>query len=372
MPELPTPLVLPWDAWTEVFWAAGYLAAAAAMGWLVYFVLFRGLKRLARKRPDALFLDDSLLEHTRAPSHWLLPLLAVFAALPVARQRLPDTMGRLVTEVVYVLLIVAVAWLLVRLTRVLEDVVLRTFDVEQADNLRARKVVTQFQILRRILLAVVVILALAAILLRYETLRNLGTGLLASAGIAGIIVGFAAQKTLGNLLAGFQIALTQPIRLDDVVIVKGEFGWVEEITLTYVVVRVWDLRRIVLPIGWFLENPFENWTRTSARLLGAVFLHVDYTVPLDDLRAELERILEASEHWDGEVCRVHVTDAGERTVQIRALMSAVNAPTAWELRCEVREKLITWLQTEHPDALPRMRAEVLTRNDDPRPDMMPG
>lgn len=359
MPEPPL-LLDPSVDWTTVLYAAGFMVAAALVGLVAHWVLFRGSRRLARSRPGVLVLDGSLLEHTQGPSRILLPLLAVFFVLPWARHFLTDAGGRVFTEILYVLLIVTLAWLLMRLTRVFQDVIQRRFDIEAADNLRARKVVTQFQILRRILLAVIVVLALAAIFLRYDTLRNVGTGLLASAGVAGIIVGLAAQKPLGNLLAGFQIALTQPIRLDDVVIVEGEFGWVEEITLTYVVVRVWDLRRVVLPISYFLDKPFENWTRTSARLLGAVYLRMDYTVPFDDLRSELRRVLEASEHWDGDVCRLHVTEAGERTVEVRALMSATNAPTAWELRCEVREKLVAWLQREYPDSLPQMRARVET------------
>jgi small-conductance mechanosensitive channel len=188
--------------------------------------------------------------------------------------------------------------------------------------------------------------------------RQFGTSILASAGIAGIIVGFAAQRSIATLLAGFQIAFTQPIRLDDIVIVENEFARVEDITLTYVVVRTWDLRRLVLPITYFIEQPFQNWTRTSSDILGSVFFHVDYAMPVVALREELDRILAASKYWDGRVKVLQVTDAGERTLQLRALASARDAASAWDLRCEIREKLITFVQQQYPQHLPRTRAEL--------------
>ena len=182
--------------------------------------------------------------------------------------------------------------------------------------------------------------------------------MIASAGVAGIVVGFAAQKSLGTLLAGIQIALTQPVRIDDVVIVEGEWGRIEEITLTYVVVRIWDLRRLVVPITYFIEKPFQNWTRTSADILGSVFLHVDYGVPVDALRKELTRILEASPNWDRKVNVLQVTDAKERTLELRALASSSDASRSWDLRCEVREKLVAFVQANYPGSLPRLRATV--------------
>ena len=195
-----------------------------------------------------------------------------------------------------------------------------------------------------------------------------GTSLLASAGIAGVIIGFAAQRSIATLVAGFQIAVTQPIRIDDVVIVENEWGKIEDITLTYVVVQIWDLRRLVLPITYFIEKPFQNWTRASAELLGSVFLHVDYTMPLAPLREELDRILAASKLWDGKVKVLQVTDAREHTLELRVLASARDAPTAWDLRCEVREKLIAFLQAEHPTALPRDRIELSAPQADGRLD----
>jgi small-conductance mechanosensitive channel len=195
-------------------------------------------------------------------------------------------------------------------------------------------------------------------LMVFESVRQFGTSILASAGIAGIIIGFAAQRSISTLLAGFQIALTQPIRIDDVVIVENEWGRVEDISLTYVTVRIWDLRRLILPISYFIERPFQNWTRTSADILGTVFLHVDYTVPLQPLRDELDRILAASPLWDGKVKVLQVTDAKPQTLELRALASAADASAAWDLRCEIREKLIAFLQTHYPASLPRVRAEL--------------
>jgi hypothetical protein len=185
--------------------------------------------------------------------------------------------------------------------------------------------------------------------------RQFGVSLLASAGLAGVILGFAAQKSLTTLLAGIQIAISQPIRLDDVVIVEGEWGRIEEITLTYVVVRIWDQRRLIVPITHFLDNSFQNWTRTSAEILGTVYFHADYTVPMDKLRKHLKQVLENSPLWDGRVWGLIVTDAKEQTVELRALVSAENASKAWDLRCHVREEMITYLQQHYPDSLPRVR-----------------
>ena len=187
--------------------------------------------------------------------------------------------------------------------------------------------------------------------------------MLASAGVAGIVIGFAAQKSLATLLAGFQIALTQPIRIDDVVIVEGEWGRIEEITLTYVVVRIWDLRRLIVPITYFIEQPFQNWTRVSADILGTVFLYVDYNVPVDAVRKELTRLLEASPLWDRKVNVLQVTDSKEGTVELRALASASDAGRAFDLRCDVREKLVAFIQQNYPESLPRLRASLSQQSD---------
>ena len=192
----------------------------------------------------------------------------------------------------------------------------------------------------------------------FDGIRRIGISLFASAGVAGIILGFAAQKVLGSVLAGFQIALTQPIRIDDVVIVEKEWGWIEEITLTYVVVRIWDRRRMILPTTYFIETPFQNWTRVSADILGSIFIYADYRVPVEKLREELENILKNSDLWDGKIQNLQVTNTTENTLELRALMSAADSPTAWDLRVHVREKLVEYLQKNYPDCLPRTRIEI--------------
>jgi small-conductance mechanosensitive channel len=205
---------------------------------------------------------------------------------------------------------------------------------------------------------VIILFTTASMLMVFDAVRQLGTSILASAGVAGIIVGFAAQRSIATVLAGFQIAMTQPIRLDDVVIVENEWGRIEEITLTYVVVLIWDQRRLIVPINYFIEKPFQNWTRISADLLGTVYLYTDYTVPVSALREELDRILAGTKLWDGRVKGIQVTDAKENVLEVRVLVSAADASAAWDLRCLVREKLVDFLQRTHPDSLPRTRAEV--------------
>jgi small-conductance mechanosensitive channel len=205
---------------------------------------------------------------------------------------------------------------------------------------------------------VVGIIALATMLMTLPKVRQLGTTILASAGIIGIVVGMAAQRTISTFIAGLQIAFTQPIRVDDVVIVENEWGRIEEITLTYVVVKIWDLRRLIVPITYFIEKPFQNWTRVTADILGTIFIYVDYTVPIDNVREELGRIVKNSDLWDGKVCVLQVTNTSERTVELRALISAADASAAWSLRCEVREKLVDFIQKNYPQALPKLRTEM--------------
>lgn len=343
-----------WEGLRDVAAASPLLLGAGLVGWLGYRLLFRFLRTVASRTDTD--VDEVLVRHAAGPSRALLPVLAVNFVLPAAD--LPAAVGSVAGHVLAVLLILSVAWLAVAGLRAGQEVVLARFDVGVRDNLRARKVHTQVDILRKILTVVVAVVTLAAVFLHFDSLRRLGTGILASAGLAGLVLGLAAQRTLSNLLAGFQLALTQPIRIDDVLVVEGEWGRVEEITLTYVVVRIWDKRRLVLPISYFLEKPFQNWTRTTAGILGTVFLYVDYRVPVDEVRRKLGELVEASEHWDGEVWRLHVTDSRERTLELRAMMSAPDAPGAWELRCEVRERLVGWLRDEYPEALPRVRAEL--------------
>lgn len=260
-------------------------------------------------------------------------------------------------------LIFCITWLLIRSINLMREVILRRYDISEKDNLKARKVYTQFRVLERIIIFVIVLIAIAVALMTFEGIKRIGISLFASAGVAGIIIGFAAQKLLGSVLAGFQIALTQPIRIDDVVIVENEWGWIEEITLTYVVVRIWDKRRLIVPTTYFIEHPFQNWTRVSADILGTVFIYTDYQVPIDKLREEFARILEDSDLWDGKTSVMQVTNSTDRSIEIRALMSTADSPTAWDLRVLVREKLIAFLQKNYPDSLPRTRIEMTPDGD---------
>jgi small-conductance mechanosensitive channel len=305
-------------------------------------------------------LDDSLVKHSRSPSRLIILLIIVSLALQLLN--LSPTVIDLLRHIITLFFIGSVAWLIIQMSSILDDFILSQYRIDVTDNLKARKIRTQLQVFKRILMVVVGITALAAMLMTFEKVRQLGASILASAGIIGIIVGVAAQRTIATFLAGIQIAVTQPIRIDDVVIVENEWGRIEKITLTYVIVRIWDLRRLVLPITYFIEKPFQNWTRVTADILGTVFIYVDYTVPAQAVRDELHRILKSSTLWDGKVCGLQVTNTTEHTVELRALMSAADASKAWDLRCEVREKLVNFIQSNYPDGLPKVRAEIQQTN----------
>jgi small-conductance mechanosensitive channel len=299
--------------------------------------------------------DDILVRLGMRALRLVLPLLAFMIVIPTLG--IPATYDSLLKQIVSLVMIGGVGFVLYQLTQTAEDAVVDEFRIDVKDNLAGRKIQTKVRVLKRILVMLIVVITVALMLMVFEPVRAVGKSLLASAGVAGIIIGFAAQRSLATLVAGIQIAFTQPIRIDDVVIVEGQWGRIEEITMTYVVVVIWDLRRLVVPITYFIEKPFENWTRVNANLLGTVMLYVDYTVDLDALRAELDRILERSKHWDRRVKVLQVTDVKERTLELRVLVSAADAPTAFDLRCEVREKLVVFLQRNYPQCLPRIRTE---------------
>jgi small-conductance mechanosensitive channel len=322
---------------------------------LTHSLVYGVLSKLSGRTSSS--LDDSFVRRSRRPAKLILPLLA--ALITLGTLRLPPEALRPLRHIVGLALIGAGAWLLISLLGVIDDAVALKFRIDVKDNLAARRVLTQVKVLQRIVTVVIVIVTTAVGLMTFPEIRQIGSGLLASAGLAGLIVGLAARSTLENLLAGVQVALTEPIRIDDVVIVEGEWGRIEEIRTSYVVVRIWDQRRLVVPISYFIQKPFQNWTRTSADLLGSVFVYVDYTVPVEAVRQELKRILEACrDKWDGKVCVLQVTDSKEQTLELRALMSAPDSGTAWDLRCLVREKLVEFLQKNYPDSLPRVRAEM--------------
>ncbi|SDM02390.1 Mechanosensitive ion channel [Geoalkalibacter ferrihydriticus] len=339
---------------SALFFSLVLLGLAVFAGLALHKGLFRLLRQLSAKTKSR--WDDALVKHLAAPAKWLLPLFLLLLVAPGLR--LPEQASNILSHLFGLAFIGGFTWLLVAALFVLRDVVLHKFDVDAQDNLRARSMHTQINVLVKVVLVVIVVVAVSAMLMTFEPVRQIGVSLLASAGIAGIILGFAAQKSLATLFAGIQIAITQPIRLDDVVIVEGEWGRIEEITLTYVVVRIWDLRRLVVPITYFIEQPFQNWTRVTADLLGTVFIYADYRIPVAEVREQLHVFLKESQSWDGKVWGLQVTNATDRSVELRALMSAVDASVAWNLRCEIREKLLAWLQTNYAECLPRVRTEI--------------
>ncbi|MFQ5952313.1 MAG: mechanosensitive ion channel family protein [Candidatus Omnitrophota bacterium] len=317
---------------------------------ITIFILKQWQKRSLLKNRKVQF------EYLKGSLFSLFPSLCVMLVLPLLR--FPERIQYTISHIAHPWFIVSVGWLLIGIVNSVRETFLSRYDITVKDNLQARRIYTQTRVIVNIINVIIIVLTVALVLMAFEKVRQIGTSLLASAGIIGVILGFAAQKTLGNFIAGLQIALAQPIRIDDVVIVEGEWGWIEEITLTYVVVRIWDLRRLVIPISYFIEKPFQNWTRISADILGSVYVYADYTVPVKELRSELTRILEESPHWDKKVNVLQVTNATAQTVEIRALMSAPDSPTAWKLRCEIREKLLEFLQKRFPECLPRTRVEL--------------
>jgi small-conductance mechanosensitive channel len=292
---------------------------------------------------------------------FFLPLLILNLLLPL--MMVGKTLHGIIDKTLEVLLILSFAWLLMGLVKMIEDYVYHSLNLNKKDNLRERKIRTQLQFIRKVVVLIILVVAIGAILLSFNNLRRLGTGLLTGVGISGLIVGFAAQRSLGNLLAGFQIAFTQPIRIDDVLVVEGEWGKVEEINLTYVVLNIWDQRRLILPINYFLEKPFQNWTRTTAEILGTVFIYLDYNAPIEAMRTEFSRLLNMSELWDKRVGIIQVTNTTEQTIEVRALMSANNSSSAFDLRCFIREKLVEFIYTNHPECLPKSRASIDRQNE---------
>ncbi|MCU4183297.1 mechanosensitive ion channel family protein [Acidiferrimicrobium sp. IK] len=316
---------------------------------LVHAAVFFALRRAAPRLSTA----GALARRAKGAARMVAVAVAAASAWSAAAPRV--SWSATASHVLAVGQIGSFGWLVVELILALEDSSFSRYDVSVTDNLRARKLRTQILVLRRVTVAVVAIIAIAASLLTFHSIRVVGTSLLASAGIAGLVAGTAARPVLGNLIAGIQLAFTEPIRLDDVLVVNGDYGWVEEITLSYVVLRCWDRRRLVLPVSYFTTTPFENWTRSSADLLGVVYLYLDYTAPIDELRAKLADVVADSPLWDGQTATLQVTDATDRTVQVRALVSASNSSAAFDLRCLVREELIGWVGRHHPEALPRDR-----------------
>jgi small-conductance mechanosensitive channel len=312
----------------------------------------RIVKRIARPYP---FMSVILL-YIDKPSLFVLALLG----LQFIWWEAPETLHFVIPlrDATAIALIAAITWLSVRSAAAVGEAIMQAHPLDTDDNLLARRIHTQVRVLTRSVMVVIVIVGVGAALMTFPNVRQIGASLLASAGVAGLVTGIAARPVLGNLIAGLQIALTQPIRLDDVVVIQGEWGRIEEITGTYVSVRLWDQRRLIVPLQWFIENPFANWTRSNSQIIGTVFLYVDYRMPLAPLRTELARIVEVAPEWDRRVQVLQVTDATERSMQLRALVSSLDSGLNWDLRCRVREGLVAFVQTHYPQHLPRDRAEL--------------
>lgn len=298
----------------------------------------------------------TIVEKTSGPSLLAFCLLAVALVLPLAP--LDNDMRDTLTHLFGVATIALIGWISIRAVDLTAARYVHRFRDDISENFLARKHVTQVRVFKRVIDTMIVIVAVSTALMTYDSVRQYGVSLFASAGAAGLILGLAARPLLSNLIAGVQIAITQPIRIEDAVIIENEWGWVEDIASTYVVIRLWDWRRMVVPLAYFIERPFQNWTRDTASLIGSVILHVDYSADVPRIRKRLEEAARESKLWDGAVVNLQVVDTNTRTIELRALVSARNAPQSWDLRCEIRERLVAFLQQDMPEALPRERADI--------------
>jgi len=347
-----------WHGW---FFFLFLFCAAIVFSNAIHWVIFRLLRRRQQEeavKRTGLGYGLHLHEHLGKPARAIFVLTCLILIqhyLPVSH-----SIRHIVIQTLAVAIVLALGWFAVGTVYVLENIFLRRFDITVADNMHARRVRTQFQVFRRIIIAFLMIVTVGAALYTFHDARlwRAGTGLLASAGLASLVLATAAKSTASNFLAGLQIAFTQPIRLDDVVIVQGEYGNVEEINSAYVVIRCWDLRRLIVPLSYFIENSFQNWTRSSADILGYAYLYLDYSVPIDPIREELQRIVSSSKLWDGKVANVQITNLKEHTMEVRCLISAANAGNSSDLCSLIREKMIEFVRANYPNGLPRTRLET--------------
>lgn len=334
--------------------AVAVMALGATLALAIFAVLHRLVRRIIRS-------DFPLIHHLLGRVTGILRFAFVLFAIALVTPMLPldkGTIGSL-DRFLGAAVVVLIGWVTLVACDLAIERYIKGFRIDTEDNLLARKAVTQMRVLKRTAEVLIVLVTAGFALMTFDSVRQYGVSLFASAGVAGLAVGFAARPLLSNLIAGIQIALTQPIRLDDAVVVENEWGWIEELTATYVVIRLWDWRRLIVPLGYFLEHPFQNWTRTTSSIIGSVFFHLDHSTPIDRLRSKLEELAKASSLWDKRVVNLQVTDTNERTIEVRALVSASNSSMVWDLRCDIREQLLAFLQTEFPHSLPRLRADIV-------------
>ena len=331
------------------------IVGGVILGLLLKFMIGKALRIYNRKGQHVLV--NLVIDHYNRPARFFFPLLIIAILMPLVP--LPPGPFEFIRRVLEIALTITVSWMLIMTVYVLEDYIREHYVISKADNIRERRVLTQLQFMKRMLVLLIIFFTIALVLMSFATVRKIGAGLITSAGIASVIIGFAAQRSIANLLAGMQLAFSQPIRVDDVLVLEGEWGRVEEITFTYVVIGIWDQRRLIVPLNYFIEKPFQNWTRSPSQLLGTVMLYTDYTLPVEEVRQELKRIVADNPLWDKRVCVLQVTDSKERTMELRALVSARNSSEAFDLRCIVREELIKFIQDKYPACLPKTRSELV-------------
>ena len=322
------------------------------LGLTLQWLFFLVIRTFNKKKPTVLKIQ--LLKHLETPAKFLLPMLFIYSSFSFFE------IHNLWHKIIEALIIINFTWILVETLNAIEEIVKQKFINRTGYKVKERKAITQMRFVKSVSIFIIVTLAIATVLWNIPTVKNIGTTILTSAGIIGIIAGVAAQKSIANFITGMQIAFTQPIKIDDEVVIEGEFGTVEDITLTYVVVKTWDWRRLVLPLNYFNEHPFVNWTFNSTQLIGAVFLYVDYTFPVNELRKKFLDIIAKHQLWDKKVAQLFVTNTDANSVELRVTFSAKNADDVWNLRCEIREQLIAFIQAQYPESLPKLRRELVS------------
>lgn len=330
------------------------LIAILVIVYFIYRMVFSWASRKVRKTKST--FDDYVVNLFRAP---LLLLLYWILLIPFAGFYRDFPVHSILIKVNNLLLIFTLAWLAVQFITAGAFYIQTRFDAGGPPSMKARKNLTQVKVFRAIAVTIIVIIAIGSALMTFEQAKKIGVSLLTSAGIIGVIVGFAAQKSLSMILAGIQLAITQPIRIDDTVILEGEFGIIEEIQLTYVVVRIWDERRMIVPVTYFLEKPFQNLTKTSSGSTGIIFLYVDYGFPVDSIRKALPGLLNGNTNWDGRTANIQVTDSTGNYKEIRIVLSSADSGKNWNLRTTIREKLIDFINANYPDSFARIRIKTV-------------
>ena len=337
------------DNWRLVFITLVFLVFIS----LLLIIFNKVIKRFEKRASKTKYsIDNFLIKLIKVPVIWIIfsTAIHIFSSYLSADAEFFN----ILTKISQILLIASIGWLLTQSMRAVSKYSQNKLDISSADNREARSKLTQIRMFEAVAIAIIIIVFVAIALMTFETVRNLGKGILASAGVLGIIVGLAAQRSAGQILSGLQIAITQPIKIDDVVVIEGEWGRIEEINITYVLVKLWDERRLVVPIDYFLKTPIQNWTSTTSHIIGSVYLYVSYQLPLQPIRDKLESYVKTNKKWDGRVQNVQVTDSKEWYKEIRILVSSVDSSINWDLRVEVREEIIDFINENYPGSFAKI------------------